>query len=179
MVDPIQPGDVLVVRSEHSFVGRLIRFGAALRDQPDTWNHVAIATHVDGSGAFWGIEGRPGGVGWVALASYLDDRWTIDNAAQPKTERQRALIVDTARGLLGTPYDWQGIVADAMAAIDAPRLWRMRFDALPPAHVVCSSLASWVYEHVGLTCPRTADRVTTPADWASFIMQREWRQAVG
>jgi len=172
----VQPGDVLATQ-DPTWWARLIRFGAALRDQPDSWNHIIIASHRDGGGTFWGIEGRPGGVGWVDLAPWLANRWTISNAEQSKTDEQRTQIVTIAKGLLGTPYDWAGIVADAMAAIDAPNLWRLRdFDAAgPPAHVVCSSLAAYAYHKVGLAGPvAPLLRAVTPADWASWILRRDW-----
>jgi hypothetical protein len=177
----VQPGDLLVTRDRRIWAW-LIRLGAALGDQPNTWNHVIIASHTDAAGTFWGIEARPGGVGWVDLAPWLASRWTIHNADQPKTAEQRVQIVAAASGLLGTPYDWQAIAADAMHAIGGSRLWRMRdWDGKPgvPAHVVCSSLATWIYMHVGLPEPvppsqRARWRWTTPADWAAFILRHGW-----
>lgn len=172
----VLPGDVLLTR-DPTFWARLIRIGAAMRDQPDSWNHVIIASHTDKLGTAWGIEARPGGVGWVDLAPWLASRWTITNAAQPKTDPQRADVVLAAKGMLGTPYDWAGIVADGMAAIDAAYLWRVKdFGATaPPAHVVCSSLASWIYSRVGLAAPAVSrSRGVTPADWASFILRKDW-----
>lgn len=172
----IQPGDVLLTR-DPTWWARLIRFGAAMRDQPDTWNHVIIASHVDDAGTFWGIEGRPGGVGWVDLAPWIADRWTITNAEQPKTSEQRTQITVAAKGLLGTPYDWAGIVEDGMVAINATRLWRLRDFGKTgvPGHVVCSSLAAWAYTQAGLAGPPVARlREVTPADWASMILRRGW-----
>lgn len=172
----IQPGDILVTR-DVTWWARLIRFGAAMRDEPDSWNHVIVASHVDAARTFWGIEARPGGVGWVDLAPWINNRWTISNCDQPKTPQQRSQVVKVVTGMLGTPYDWAGIVADAMVAIDARRLWRLRdFGATgAPAHVVCSSLASWVYTQAGLTGPAAvALRTVTPADWARFILRRDW-----
>jgi cell wall-associated NlpC family hydrolase len=38
-----------------------------------------------------------------------------------------------------------------------------------PAHVVCSSLAQWVYARLGLPCPAVKNaELTTPSDWWSF-----------
>jgi cell wall-associated NlpC family hydrolase len=171
----VAPGDLLLTRDSRWWA-RLIRAGAGLRDQPDSWNHVIVASHTDEAGTFWGVEGRPGGVGWVDLAPWLVDRWTLTNADQPKTEAQRAQVVAVAQGMLGTPYDWAGIVQDAMIAVDAPQLWRLRdFDGRTPAHVVCSSLAAWTYNKAGLPrppVPRARD--VTPADWAAFILTRGW-----
>jgi len=72
MSDPARPmpGDLLLTRSKTGVFGRLIRVGAALRDEPNLINHVVIVDHQDRQGTWWGIEGRPGGVGWVDLQRY-------------------------------------------------------------------------------------------------------------
>jgi cell wall-associated NlpC family hydrolase len=87
-------------------------------------------------------------------------------------DAQRKQIADVVQGLLGTPYDWGGIVADAMEAIHAPDLWAQNWHGQgAPGHVVCSSLACWAYEHVGLPRPTYHEaRFTTPADWEQFIV---------
>jgi hypothetical protein len=175
MARHVMIGDVLCTRSSKGLAGRLIRLGAALQDQPDTVNHVVIVHHRDRAGTLWGIEGRPGGVGWVDCARYLRGPYTLDNGAQQKTAHQRAQVCKAAAGLIGTPYDWTGIALDAMQAIDAPALWADRWKGQVPAHVVCSSLADWVYEHVGLASP-DPDRTCTPADWAEFIIEKGWRR---
>ena len=163
-------GDVLAVRLTGAFA-RLIRLGAALRDQPNLVSHIAIVHHRDTSGALWVIEAWPGGVGYRIADHYLADRWTISNAAQAKTTTQRELIAQVAGGLLGTPYDWAGIAQDAMIAIGAQEKWNWRRPGGPPAHVVCSSLAAWVYDKAGLAHPMVHTvRNTTPADWEQFII---------
>jgi len=177
----IAPGDVVLVRTggrswRTRLAGWAIRLGAGLADQPNAWNHVIIAWKVDPAGVLWGIEGRPGGVGEVDLRPWLADRWTISNADQPKTDEQRQQICDGAMGLLGVPYDWAAIAVDAARAIDP--LWR-RDDGRPwpageaPGRLVCSSLADWLAERVGLAAP-APDRWCTPADWAQFILRRQW-----
>jgi cell wall-associated NlpC family hydrolase len=172
--EQVQPGDILVVRHQNSDAGRIIRDGAALGDDPNVWDHVIIASHTDEAGTQWGIEGRNGGVGWVDLAPRIGDPWTVANDTQPKTDEQRAAVVATAKGMLGVPYDWLAIAVDALHAV-AP-LWKMRDEWGPgvPGHVVCSSLADYVYEHVGLPTP-AADRFCTPAMWARFILRHEWQ----
>lgn len=141
-------------------------------DKPDTVNHVIVVSHRDNVGTLWGIEARPGGVGYRDMSDVVHSRWSLDNIGQDKTTAQREQIVKVAKGMLGTPYDWEGIVADAMEAIHAPYLW-CQFDAKgrAPAHVVCSSLADWIYDKVGLSTPgRKFDRECSPADWAEFII---------
>jgi hypothetical protein len=143
-------------------------------------NHVALVHHLDAAGTLWGIEARPGGVGWIDMDSYLGDPYTISNAEQPKTQAQRDKIVEVTASLLQTPYDWTAIAADAMKAIRADRLWRAKgYDSnAVPAQVVCSSLADYVYATVGLANPGMVDgdgvRFTTPADWDLFIDTKAW-----
>lgn len=174
-------GDVCVVRT-NGFAGALIRLGAALLGRPNMRNHVAIVHHRDAAGTLWGIEARPGGVGWVDMADYLASSWTISNAAQPKTDEQRAAIAKTAEAMLQVPYDWTAIAADAMHAIRADRLWRARgYGLAVPAQVVCSSLADYLYSTNGLASPDLTDgdgvRFTTPADWDLFIETEGWRSS--
>lgn len=176
----VAPGDVLVVRDPGNFWAWWIRLGEKLKGYGSTWNHVVIAHHIDKAGTWWGIEGRPnGGIGWRDLhrSGYLTDPATLSNAGQPRTEPQRDLIVDAAEALLhnGQPigYDWSAIVVDGLQMVDP--LYRMRDQWGPgvPTHVVCSSMADWVYEHLGLANP-VADRYCTPADWAEFILNGVW-----
>lgn len=173
---PIDIGDVICVRTGNSFVSRMIRLGAAILDKPNTVNHIVIAHHIDKAGVFWGIEGRPGGVGWVDLRRYIDSVWTVGNGAQPKSSHQRHLIALAAKGLVGTPYDWSAIAEDGMNAISATRLFGSKqWGKQTPGHVVCSSLADWVYEEVGLASPQP-DQTCTPGDWAEFIITKGWEK---
>jgi hypothetical protein len=176
------PGDVVLVRTE-GLAGLLIRLGASLLDRPNVHNHVAIVHHRDPSGTLWGIEARPGGVGWIDMEGYLGDPYTTSNADQPKTPQQREQIAAVAESLLQTPYDWAAIAVDAMKAIRADRLWKAKSygDGEVPAQVVCSSLADYVYAKVGLASPGLIDgdavRFTTPADWDLFIDTKGWLRA--
>ena len=166
------PGDVLVTRSG-GWVARLIRIRAALLGQPSADNHVAVLHHRDGEGTWWAIEGRPTGVGWADAGGYLDDRHILTNVGQPKTEQQRRRITEAAEQMLGVTYDWRAVITDALmvAHLDGltDRRWRSR-DA--PAHLVCSSLAAYLYGQAGLERPAGhRPRYTTPADWAEFIVR--------
>lgn len=176
------PGDVVCVRTT-GFAGLLIRLGAALLDRPNMRNHVAIVHHRDAAGVLWGVEARPGGVGWVDMDNYLASPFTISNAEQPKTDEQRTAIAQAAESMLQTPYDWTAIAADAMKAIRADRLWQAKSygEGQVPAQVVCSSLADYLYAKVGLANPGMVDgdavRFTTPADWDLFIETEAWRSS--
>jgi hypothetical protein len=175
----IEVGDVLVTREGPWWASGAIRLGAWLTDRPSVCNHVIVAHHQDAQGVLWGIEGRPGGVGWRDLSEPL--RWPLTNAntQQPKTNEQRLMIATAMEGLFATPYDWNAIKAHVREAL---RLWEPHGpvewkDHEAPGHVVCSSLADWAYEEVGLPNPGgdLITRMTTPGDWDRFIMDKEWR----
>lgn len=171
-------GDVICTRGG-GWVGRTIRFGAAMVGRPNTVGHVAIFMGPGSDGKPRVIEGRPGGVGWKDASGYLKDHWTVDNRKQPKDEAQRAAVAAGAIAMLGTPYDWVGIGMDGMKAIRAPEIYRRAAvkGEKSPDQVVCSSLADWLYSHVGLANPGNPafDRTTTPGDWAEFITTKAWR----
>lgn len=165
-------GDVLVVY-DPTIGGELIRLGEALEGKPAMWNHILIFSHYDANGTPWAIEARPGVVGWTAaqdLARYMSSFHTIDNIKQEKTTAQRVQVVEVARQLFGTPYDWTGIAADCLNAL-GPDIWQPRAGSVP-THLVCSSLVSYVYDKVGLEGPtyRKTFRTVEPADWAKFIL---------
>jgi cell wall-associated NlpC family hydrolase len=169
-----QPGDVLVMAGT-SPADKLIEEGAVLAGQPAA-SHVAVYHHTT-AGVPWAIEGRPGGVGWADARRYLADPRTVTNVLQPKNANQRQQVCDLAVKLLGTPYAWVGGIAeDAFKALHLPQLWAEN-DAtgLAPAHVVCSSLAAWVYGKAGLAAPHPADwQHVTPGDWAAFVLAGHW-----
>lgn len=176
----IRVGDVLVTREGPWWASGAIRLGAWLMGLPAGVNHVIIVHHQDDMGVMWGIEGRPGGVGWRDLTGPLSWQMTNANNQQPKTEEQRYLIATAAEALLSQPYDWRTIaahVAQALATMWAraglSREWKSEEI---PAHVVCSSFADWAYEKVGLSNPGGLEmtRMTTPGHWDKFIMNKEW-----
>ena len=173
----LEPGDIVCTRNPTGWAARMIRLGAALQDSPNIVNHVIVVHHRDPKGLLWGLEGRPGGVGPRALTRrLLGAPYVISNAEQPKTEEQRFLVAKAAEKLNGAPYDWTGIAIDGLDAIGV-NMWSHggQWGPEPPGHVVCSSLADWAYDTVGLPSPgKRFDRTVTPGDWAKFIMEKAW-----
>ena len=170
---PCAPGDVLAVRST-GWPGRLIRLGAALRDTPNLDNHIAVVHHTDAKGTIWVYEGRPGGVAQQDATAYLNSRWTITNAAQPKTDAQRAAVTATMDALFGTAYSWDAIAADAATDLGMTLPgWDPSWHGTVPGHVVCSSLAAYGYTKAGLACP-PGERGCQPAAWTTWIITRAW-----
>jgi hypothetical protein len=182
--DDLQPGDVLLTRYD-GWTGRVIRFGAALRElitrrpSPNLRNHVIGVTHRDLLGVLWGIEATADGVTDVDLTRRLRSAWVISNREQPKTPAQRAEIVRILRAMKGTPYDWEAIVGDGFDSLGIDKFWRpAQFpqDGRLPLATVCSALLDFAYESATVASPGQYDgaRFTTPADWDSFITTRAW-----
>jgi hypothetical protein len=172
-------GDVVCTREGKWWISGAIRLGARLLGLPSFVNHVIIVHHWDSNSNKWiGVEGRPGGVGWVDLSERLRMPLTNANTEQPKTEDQRYLIAKAAESLISAPYDWSAIAEDARIAA---RLWLRAAEEWPesavPGQVVCSSFADWAYEKVGLSNPggNAMTRFTTPGHWDRFILGKEWR----
>jgi hypothetical protein len=180
----LQPGDVLVTREKAWPWADLILLGAKMTGRPAYCNHVIIVHHQDLNGTWWGVEGRPGGVGDRDLSGAGNGPawWPLTNAnnRQPITDDQRATVCDLAWQFRGRPYDWEGIAADVREALGfawaLPKLPEFRQDQVP-AHVVCSSFADWVYGKAGLPNPSGSKviRMTTPGDWDRFIMTQGWK----
>jgi hypothetical protein len=173
----VQPGDVLIVRTG-GWAGILIRIGAWLRRKPDVWNHAVIAHHIDAAGTWWGIEGRPGGVGWKDIRGFLSSPVTLTTAElwAAATPEQRRTICEGAEALLTTRYDNVAIIVAALQVIDP--LWQTRarseWGGEVPAQVICTSLVDYLGEQVGLPTPER-DRWCTPWDWAELIMKEDSR----
>jgi len=181
------PGDVLVLRTPDQAGWWIRRRALMLKHpwQPWRWlgdkatlvNHVALFTHVDSEGFPRGLEGRPGGFGWVNLTAYLADAGTISNADQPKTGEQRDKVVRLATASISIPYDWKAIIAMAAGAAGLPfRLQEWPEDGVP-SQMVCSSAADYFYEAAGLPNPGgyAKTRGTDPADWAEFVVGKLWQ----
>lgn len=169
----LKPGDVLAVRTDGT-PAELIRVGEELAGKPGLDNHIAVMHHWAGD-VPWGLEGKPGGVGWVDLRAYIASPWTLDNCAQPgRTDLMRALVTTYAEKMIGTAYDWQAIADDTLRAFRMPDLFGKTIDGTVPGHVVCSSYAAFLYERAGWGCPQVPDRDCEPADWTSFIMTHGW-----
>jgi hypothetical protein len=173
-----QPGDVLLTRGT-AWTSKVIRFGAALLDRPNTYNHVIVIHHRDNLGVLWGVEARAEGVGWIDLTRTMRSRWVLTNADQPKTPEDRVFIAKTVEGAIAAPYDWTAIVAEAFEALRIDEFWRpaeFPEDGRLPYGTICSALADWAYERRGLPNPGGAakTRTTTPSDWQTFLTLRPW-----
>lgn len=182
----IGAGDIIVVQGT-SVEAKLIEAGEVIAGLPP-YSHVAGFDHWDANGTPWGLEGRPGGVGWADVSRYLADPRTLTNVAQPKTPSQRAVLCKLNQAMIGTAYAWlSGIMADAgrdlggsLASIyrdlGGDGLWKPDpVTKIVPGHVVCSSYYAYTYARMSLASPRPQDWATTePGDWAAFIESKGW-----
>jgi hypothetical protein len=176
----LKPGVVLVTRSKGGVRsgGWWIRLGAALQNKPNLQNHVAVVHHTDANGTTWCIEGRPGGAGWRDARGYINDKWTINNSAQPIPDSSGAAIAKIMESLIGTAYDWKAIAADGLADLGMKLPgWDQKWqDGEVNVQAVCSSLAAYAYGKANVAHP-PGDRGTQPSDWCEWIVTRAWEAA--
>lgn len=182
----LAPGDVLVMHADASLREHtgawLIQRGPLMKKYPDKpwrwfskspelYNHVAMYTHTDGEGIRRGLEGRPGGFGWVNLDSSVAHEDTVANTGQVKTQAQRAELVAAAYRMIGIPYDWASIISFASEAAG----FEFRVEEWPeqgmPSQVVCSTSIDYAYEATRLDNPGgyAETRATDPTDWGTWI----------
>ncbi|HEY2060051.1 MAG TPA: hypothetical protein VGH57_16905 [Amycolatopsis sp.] len=169
----LKPGDVLAVRGT-ALADEAIRVGQELDGKPGLDNHIAVMHHWTGD-VPWGLEGKPGGVGWADLRGYITSPYTMDNCAQPgRDAKERDLLAKDAELMIGTSYDWAAIADDTLRAFHMGDLFAKTIDGTVPGHVVCSSYAAFLYERAGWERPMVPDRDCEPADWDALIMTRGW-----
>lgn len=169
----LKPGDVLAVRG-YGLAAELIRVGEELAGKPGLDNHVAVMHHWQG-GVPWGLEGKPGGVGWADLRGYAASPYTVNNCGQPgRTDAVRAQLAAEAQHMLGTQYDWEAIADDTLRAFRMDDLFSSTVNGTVPGHVVCSSFAAFLYRLYGWDHPNVPDRDCEPADWTAFAIEHGW-----
>lgn len=184
MTPDLAPGDVWAV--DAAGFGRIpIMIGSWLAGHRAPVDHVIVVHHCDKNGVWWGIEGRPSGVGWAKMSQYLatpkQQRAARGNIHQQITAAKAQAVCNLMQGLLGTGYDWiGGIVADFDGALRADEMaklvdhwWGWSDDVVRPPHVVCSSAAAWAYGRLGLARPGGPEEIVTPADWWDF--NKQWQ----
>jgi hypothetical protein len=178
----LKPGDVLAVRGG-GLAGDAIRLGAALHGNPNLDGHIIVMHHYDSGGVPWGLQGQPGGVGWVDMRPALADEWTLNNCGQPgRSDSDRTEAAKDAEGMLGTRYDWVAILGDGGHDLGISyadlhvKAWNLNGpQGIKPGEVVCSSFAAYVYAKRKWNHPDLGnERLCQPADWDEFIITNGW-----
>lgn len=183
-VDPrtLGVGDVITTREGvNKIPSWAIQLGSRLRGRRAPVDHVIVAHHYDASqDRWWGLEARPGGVGWRDLTHVLSRPVTVANVGQPKTEEQRFLVAKGAEKMLHVPYDWEAIVHNARMAMRLDHLMGSRewLEDEQPTHYICSAYADWEYETVGLANPGGPrnTRFTAPFEWYWFTLDNGYHR---
>lgn len=174
----LKPASILVICGGSSVVAESIEIGAVFDGEPAA-HHVAVVHHIAPNGVLWGIEGRPGGVGWVDCAKYIAHPLTVANTSQAITDEARMSIAVIMEAMIGTAYDWAAIAEDGgqifSRKFGLADIWHEKVDGKLPGHIVCSSLAAYGYDRANLPCPSPRDyRHVTPADWEKFILDNHY-----
>jgi hypothetical protein len=173
----LQPGDVVIVKMGIWIVRVMIWIQATFtgRSKYREAGHIIVVSHRDNEGRLWGIEGRPGGIGWANLDK-RNGEWGLSNVEQPKTAEARIKLVDSMKALLGTKYDYPAYLKLAMDMVGISPRWTDWNDKDVPTSYICSAVADQIYENEGLANPGglRITRFTTPAEWAEFIDTKGW-----
>jgi hypothetical protein len=178
-LDGLQPGDVMAVTGKPWWdpFSMAIRAASLASGHPTWINHIVVFHHTDAAGVPWGIEGRPGGVGWADLREY-DNHWLRSNRSEIKTPDQRSAICTRMEKLLGVGYDWLAIAEDGLDDLGQMPWFAGKQATTPgavPQHVVCSSAAAWAYQDLGLKYPTLAYRLCQPYHWYELFKLQGWR----
>jgi hypothetical protein len=173
----VQPADVLAVATKTGLSTKLIDIGEILRGKIGLNNHVVVVHHQT-NGVWWGLEGKPGGVGWADLTNYLRDPRTTSNVHQPKELADRSWVVTQAEVMLGRAYDWDAIMTDTLMSLGIHNLFSEDWHGTGvPGHVVCSSFAAYLYSVRKMPRPSGGGgRFIMPADWTDFNLNRRWME---
>lgn len=174
----LQPGDVVIVEMGIWIVRVMIWVQALFTGKAkySKAGHIIVVSHVDSDGRLWGIEGRPGGIGWADL-SKRNGKWGVSNVDQPKTAEMRVRLVDSMTALLGSKYDYPAYLKLAMDMVGITPRWTVEYtEEDVPVSYICSAVADQIYEANGLPNPggNNNTRFTTPADWAQFVDTKGW-----
>jgi uncharacterized protein YycO len=171
----LKPGHVLVAATPDKG-GWWIRLRSMMMRRDPLHNHVAMVVHVDSTGRWRGLEGRPGGFGWANMDRYLDHPNTIANTDQPLTDEQRDKIVRSAVSAVGLPYDWEAIISFAAGTAGMGFRSKEWPEEGLPSHVVCSSAIDLFYEGAGAANPGgwRQTRGTDPSHWSTFVGKKLW-----
>jgi hypothetical protein len=118
--------------------GLFVWLGQRLSGDGSKWTHVFFVLDNDQV-----IEGQPGGARLEPLGKYAN-QVNCDPLAGPEPEL-RERLVQTARALEGTPYNWLNYPALGLLALGIKWEWLRRFVRRPESGMICSQLVDYIY----------------------------------
>lgn len=141
-VADLKAGDFGLVRMD-GFVGPLIRAGQ--------WAYNGVFTDIEHAFVYVGdgqiVEAMPGGALLSPLSKYDGETIYWSSGHIPwsgNEERQREMIVEAARGYVGTPYSFLDYFAMAAHRLSIPAPGLQHYIATTK-HMICSQLVDQCY----------------------------------
>lgn len=167
----VLPGDFGLV-GHNSLASPFIRLAQLLYGDASEYSHAFIVT--DGLlGDI--IEAQAGGIQSANLSKYPADRLIFSHFKL--STRERKLIVNTALGLVGTPYGFSDYVALA--------LHHWGFDWMDKRvktnkRMICSQMVDYCYQQAGvhLFNDNRLPGYVPPGDLVSTILQHQTREEI-
>lgn len=153
------PGDYCCVyeRKDKSFAGKIIN--AEIRAfTKSNFSHCFII--VDENGGI--VEAEPFGARLANISEYDGDQLVFSNT--PLTLQQRDIIVDSAMGYVGTPYNFLDIAYLGLALKGIQWNW-MLSEVLESKHMICSQLVAQCGYNAGVhqwLCGQVHPQLVTP-----------------
>lgn len=121
------------------------------------------------------VEAEPGGVRLGHLSEYYGCRIAI-NSAEEVTVQQRAVVMATAKSMVGKPYNDLAFADDGLESLGWHWRWLLK-RAAGDGEVVCSQMVALCGQAAGLDWRGGADSPTetTPAMLARRAGMQPWR----
>lgn len=152
-VKPI-PGDIVLTQIG-GWVGKLVWLLQAINRDLSRWTHVMVM--LDNDEVF---EAQPGGAVITPFKEYHNRRVAVVRhyqrhgklaklAPDPLTPERRLLVVDIARGYVGTGYGWGTYVYLALYRFGIRPLWIKR-RVQDDDRLICSQAADLIYGRAGV-----------------------------
>lgn len=172
MINP-QPGDFGLVAIKGD-VGKLIRLGQWLNG--DGFNDYEHAFIYIGNNQI--VEAMPGGAIISDIDEYSDRAVLWSTGLVPLTTTERAAIVETAIGFVGTPYSFLDYLAIA--------LYRMHFTwlgvekrVISSKHLICSQLVAQSYYDSGHPITDHPSYLVTPGRLTEYLLSFRHTKKLG
>jgi hypothetical protein len=161
-----KPGDMGFSMIE-GMLGFWVGLAQYLNGDGSKWSHVFIVLDDDTV-----MEAMPGGARITPIEEYKGKAVFIDWGLD---DRQRSVIVEEAKKLVGTAYGFIDYFALALARLNIRPKWLVNY-VLNSNRLICSALADMVYNKAGvkLFSDGRMWHDVTPGDLISRYIERPW-----